>query len=146
MLTKESRESLPMAFFLLHMNSKFKHWLFVESPNRTWFGGSVAKSCLTLVTPWTVAFQAPLSMRFSSQEYWNGVPFPSPGDLPGPEIKPRSLALPAVGNIVKSHMTRWFRHVCRHPYTAYIFNWAWMLPSRYQLVAIAQNNSGTPRL
>ena len=41
-------------------------------------GGLVAKSCLTLVTPWTVACQAPLSMGFSRQEYWSGVPFPYP--------------------------------------------------------------------
>ena len=38
----------------------------------------VAKSCLTLATPWTVAYQAPLSMGFSRQEYWTGLPFPSP--------------------------------------------------------------------
>ena len=53
------------------------------------FGGSsVAKSCSTLVTPWTVACQAPLSMGFSRQEYWSGLPFPSLGDLPNPGIKP----------------------------------------------------------
>ena len=39
------------------------------------------------VTPWTIAHQAPLSMRFPRQEYWNGLPFPSPGDLPNPGIK-----------------------------------------------------------
>ena len=44
-------------------------------------------------TPWTVAYQAPRSMGFSRQEYWNGLPFPSPGDLPNPGIKPRSSAL-----------------------------------------------------
>ena len=44
-------------------------------------------------TPWTVAYQAPLSMGFSRQEYWSGLPFPSPGDLPDPEIEPRSPAL-----------------------------------------------------
>ena len=44
-------------------------------------------------TPWTVAYQASLSMRFFRQEYWNGLPFPSPGDLPNPGIKPRSPAL-----------------------------------------------------
>ena len=44
-------------------------------------------------TPWTVAYQAPLSMRFSRQEYWSGLPFPSPGDLPNPVIKPGSPAL-----------------------------------------------------
>ena len=47
------------------------------------------------VTPWTVAHQAPPSMGFSRQEYWSGLPFPSPGDLPEPGIKPRSPALQA---------------------------------------------------
>ena len=55
-------------------------------------GGVVAKSCLTLATPWTVAYQAPLSMGFSRQEYWSGLPFPSPGHLPDPGTKPMSLA------------------------------------------------------
>ena len=44
-------------------------------------------------TPWTIARQAPLSMEFSRQEYWSGLPFPSPGDLPDPGIEPRSPAL-----------------------------------------------------
>ena len=46
-------------------------------------------------TPWTVAYQASLSMGFSRQEYWSGLPFPSPGDLPDPGIEPRSPALEA---------------------------------------------------
>ena len=51
-------------------------------------------SCVLLfVTPGTVALQAPLSMAFSRQEYWSGLPFPSPGDLPNPGIKPVSPAL-----------------------------------------------------
>ena len=58
-------------------------------------GGLVAKSCTTLATPWTVAHQAPLSMGFSRQEYWSGLPFHSPGDLPDPEIEPGSSALQA---------------------------------------------------
>ena len=49
---------------------------------------SVMSDC---VTPWTVACQAPLSMGFSRQEDWSGLPFPSPGDLPHPGIKPASL-------------------------------------------------------
>ena len=53
-------------------------------------GGLVAQLCLTLVTPWTVARQAPLSVGFSRQEYWSGLPFHSPGDLPDPGIKPAS--------------------------------------------------------
>ena len=56
-------------------------------------GGLDAKSCLTLVTPWTVAYQAPLSMRFFRQKYWSGLPFLSPGDLSG--IEPGSPALQA---------------------------------------------------
>ena len=44
-------------------------------------------------TPWTIAWQAPLSMGFSRQEYWSGLPFPSPGDLPKPGIEPGSPAL-----------------------------------------------------
>ena len=44
-------------------------------------------------TPWTVARQAPLSMGFSRQEYWSGLPFPSPEDLPDPGIEPRSPTL-----------------------------------------------------
>ena len=46
-------------------------------------------------TLWTVAYQAPPSMGFSRQEYWSGLPFPSPGDLPDPGIEPSSPALQA---------------------------------------------------
>ena len=46
-------------------------------------------------TPWTVVHQAPLSMEFSRQEFWSGLPFPSPGDCPNPGIKPKSPALQA---------------------------------------------------
>ena len=53
-------------------------------------GGLVAKSYPTLATLWTVACQALLSMGFSRQEYWSGLPFPSPGDPPNSGIKPMS--------------------------------------------------------
>ena len=53
-----------------------------------------AQSCLTLCDPMeSVAYQAPLSMEFSRQEYWSGLPFPSPGDLPNPGIEPGSPTL-----------------------------------------------------
>ena len=52
----------------------------------------VAQLCL-FATPWTVAYQAPLSMGFSRQEYWSGLPFPSSGDLPNPGIEQGSPAL-----------------------------------------------------
>ena len=53
----------------------------------------VAQSCPTLCDPVGVAYQAPPSMGFSRQEYWSGLPFLSPGDLPDPGIKPGSPAL-----------------------------------------------------
>ena len=56
---------------------------------------SVSSVMSNSVTPWTVARQAPLSMGFSQQEYWNWLPCPPPGSLPNPGIKPKSLALQA---------------------------------------------------
>ena len=54
-------------------------------------GGVVTKSCPALTSPRTVAHQSPLSMRFSRQECWNGLPFPPPGDLLDPRIEPMAL-------------------------------------------------------
>ena len=76
-------------------------------------------------TPWTVAYQGPLSMGFSRQEYWSGLPFPSPGDLPSPGIEPRSPALQAdtlLANApntyhVKTMNLIWFELV---PFTGYL--------------------------
>ena len=89
--------------------------------NRAFFLVTQAQSCLTLETPWTVACQAPPSMGFSRQEYWSGLPFPSPGDLPDTGIKPESpvdsLPLPHLGStlLLLSH----FSHVwlCATPKT-----------------------------
>ena len=55
-----------------------------------------AQLCLAFVTPSTVAHQAPLSMGFSRQDYWSGLPFPSPGDLPDPGTESTSLVSPAL--------------------------------------------------
>ena len=82
-----------MLFVLLHTLRPlprtpvvFTEWSeWVKSLSRVWF----------FVTPWTVAYQAPPSMGFSRQEYWSGLPFPSPGDLPDPGIEPGSPALQA---------------------------------------------------
>ena len=59
------------------------------------------------VTPWTVAHQALLSMEFSRQEYWSGLPCPSPGDLPDPGIKPKSLTSPVLGGGFFTTGTTW---------------------------------------
>ena len=55
----------------------------------------VAQSCSTLCDPMNCSPQAPLSMKFSRQEYWSGLPFPYPGNLPDPGIEPESPALQA---------------------------------------------------
>ena len=57
--------------------------------------GIQAVAVLDAATPWTAARQAPLSMGFSRQEYWSGLPYPPPGDLPDPRIEPRSPELQA---------------------------------------------------
>ena len=63
----------------------------------------VSKSCLTLATPLTVALQAPLSMGFPRQEYWSGLPSPSPGDPPDPGIEPESSAW-QVDSLLLTHL------------------------------------------
>ena len=59
-------------------------------------GGLVTKSCPTVATLWTVACQAPLSMGCFRQEYWNGLPFPPPGDFPKAGIEPVFPVYPAL--------------------------------------------------
>ena len=91
---------ITLTLCLLHL----WHWqadsLPLLPPGKPFYWGTKVKvkplTCVWLfVTPGTVAYQAPLSMEFSRQEYWNGLPFPSPGNLPDPGIKPRSPALQA---------------------------------------------------
>ena len=68
-------------------------------------------SCVRLfVTPWTVARPAPLSMGFSRQEYWSGLPCPPPGDLPAPGKEPVSLTSPALAGRFFTTSTTWEAH------------------------------------
>ena len=104
-----------VALFLLLKNSKVKSLSHVQL-----FG-----------TPWTVAYKAPLSMGFSRQEYWRELPFPSPGDLPDPGIKPGSPTLqtlyrlshqgsPGKIHIIKFTILAMFEHIVhrvRHIHT-----------------------------
>ena len=60
-----------------------------------WREGKLLSHVQLFAIPWTVAYQAPLSMEFSRQEYWSGLPFPSPGDLPDLGIEPTSPTLQA---------------------------------------------------
>ena len=75
----------------VYADSCFIQWIKVKESEI-----KVARLCPTLVTPWIIACQAPLSLGFSSQEYWSGLPCFSPGDLPNPEIEPRSPSLQEV--------------------------------------------------
>ena len=71
----------------------------------------------SFVTSWTVAHQAPLSMRFPRQEYWSRLPFPSPGDLPDPGIKPTSAALQADSLLCEPPGKPIHHHFCKTPTT-----------------------------
>ena len=68
-----------------------------KAPPKPWKKMKSLSRVRLFVTPGTVAYQAPLSMEFSREEYWSGLPFPSPGDLPHPGIEPGSPALQAEG-------------------------------------------------
>ena len=69
-------------------------------------------SCVQLlVIPWTVTHQAPLSMEFSRQEYWSGLPFPTPGDLPDPGSEPASLESPALSGGFFTTSTTWEAYI-----------------------------------
>ena len=70
-------------------------------------GGLVARLCPTLATPWTIAHQASLPMGFPRQEYWSGLLFPIPRDLPNPGIEPGSLVLRAVSCIAGRFFADW---------------------------------------
>ena len=66
------------------------------------------QSCLTLCDPMNcIAHQVPLSMEFSRQEYWSGLPFPTPGNLPHPGTKPTSLASPVLAGRFFTTGTTW---------------------------------------
>ena len=70
----------------------------LSSPSHSWLERLLTPYTTMLslfAIPWTVARQAPLSMGFSRQGYWNGLPFPPPGNLPNPGIEPMSLTSPA---------------------------------------------------
>ena len=67
----------------------------------------VTQSCLTLCYPMDCSLQAPLSMGFSRQEYWSGLPFPSPGDLPDPGIEPGSPTSPTLAGGFFSSSATW---------------------------------------
>ena len=77
----------------LTIEAESKVTQILELAGKAHGGGLASASCLTLATSWTVAHQTPLFMGLLRQEYWSGLPFSSPGDLPDPGIKPMSPTL-----------------------------------------------------
>ena len=71
---------------------------------------AVLSSVQLFATPWTEARQAPLSMEFSSQEYWSRLPLPTPGDLPDPGIKSVSPVAPALAGGFFTTWATWETH------------------------------------
>ena len=89
----------PSSVFILRGNHSILFAVFVllKSCGNTWGGCVHALSHVWLfATPWTIAYQTPLSMGFSRQEYWSGLPFPSPGNLPDLGIELASLVPPTL--------------------------------------------------
>ena len=85
-------ENILQRYFTSHTEANSK---YIKSLSKEGKESEVTLSCLTLFDPcWTVAHQAPVSVGFPRQEYWTGLPFPPPGDLPA-GIKPRSPTLQA---------------------------------------------------
>ena len=91
------------------MGKQWKQWSEVKSLNRV----------RLFETLWTVAYQAPLSMGFSRQDYWSGLPFPPPGDVPDPGIESTSPASPTLqaDSLPLSHQ--------RSPYIVNYSSWIW---------------------
>ena len=100
------------------VSGKSQFWLYIGTVSLTCFSlllllCACMLSCFSCVwlfaTLWTVR-QAPLSMGFSRQQYWNGLPCPPPGDLPDPGIKPASLTFPALAGRFFTTSTTWEAH------------------------------------
>jgi len=76
---------------------------------------------LLVLTPWTVAHRVPKSMEFSRQEYWSGLPFSTPGDLPHPGIETSFLLVSCNGRLILYHCTTWEALHPLHPYGIFAY-------------------------
>ena len=94
----------------------------VKLLNRVWY----------FEIPWTIAYQAPLSMEFSRQEYWSGLPFPSPGDLPDPGIE---TSLP--------HCRQMFYPLSHQGSSMFLIFWCWMVKMKNDFYS-HREQSGSP--
>ena len=94
-------------------------------------------------TPWTIARQAPLSMKFSRQEYWSGLPCPSPGDLPNPGIEPMSLTSTVLAGRFFTTSATW-----EVPNANFLAKWpfSWNSTSRILFAQIYPKKFRTPKI
>ena len=110
-------------FLVQHNKYKLLELIIYQASIKHSSSSLVTKSCLTLVTPWTVALQAPLSMGFSRQEYWSGLPFPSLGDLSNPGIEPVSLTSPTLTGGFFTTSTTWEALGCSSAWCFWLSLW-----------------------
>ena len=127
------------AWLLKHW-TLFSFWELLPPALHTMLGiGLVTKSCPTLATPWTEACQAPLTMGFSRQIHWIGLPFPSPGVLPNPGTEPGSphcrqilYRLSYEGSTLCLGVTKFLTVLCVcHIYPSFTLPWPWILFLKY---------------
>ena len=104
----EQSESRKPIFWLCDLHTLHLAFLFFSNSGNDYLVHTKSlQSCPTLCNPWTVACQTPLSMGFSRQEYWSGLPYPPPEDLPDLRIEPVSLMSPALAGRFFSTSTTW---------------------------------------
>ena len=113
----------------IYSNSENKHLCGVITHSRHGVSMHVCVlsrfSCVRLfATLWTVIHQAPLSMGFSRQEYWSGLPFTSPGDLPNPGVEPVSLTSPALSTGFFTTSSTW-ESPCKYMYSVILTLMLW---------------------
>ena len=101
----------------------------------------VAKSCPTLATPWTVAYQVPLSMGFPREDYWGGLPFPSPGALSNPRIETASPALAGGYFIAEPLGKSCVEGLAKRPLMSFSFHTSWLLPPDLEISALYKEHS-----
>ena len=150
--------SSPPSFFLILCKIP-QLWI-----NCTWFlsfhtqlpGTYSVCACLLsrvwlFVIPWNEAHQAPLPMKFSRQEYWSGLPFPTPGDLPDPGIEPATPASPALAGRFFTIVTHgYFPKHAKYHYKTHGSQFSWVLNTSFQssclsLISFPSKLSWDPR-
>ena len=107
----------PFLFLILYINIYIYIHLYACIYTDICVLAKSLQSYTTLVTLWTIAYQAPLFMRFSRQEYWSGLTCPPPGDLPNPGIKRMSLMSPALPGRFFTTSASWEARTHTHTHT-----------------------------